>query len=310
MESTSALVQMADQPVLDVVAEPLADAIRSAYSTAGSAGQVIKNAMHGVWLGHPLHPVFTDIPLGAWTTGLVLDAVAAVRDEPAIEDAADMAIAIGLVGAAGAALTGLTDWSETSGTSRRTGLLHGLMNIAATTLYAGAYLAAGFVFSDALGTIVKNYQAFSRVLSWVLIAAVVGYLGFKTWLWIKARGLSSIPFVSPADAARAFSSEEAVIYDVRSHGYYDRKARRVKGSKRLEPNALGQSEQNFPAGKQIYLYCTCVDDATSARVAQHLLAKGVPVAVIKGGLRAWRKAGLPLETVPAEEMTELPVFNS
>jgi membrane protein DedA with SNARE-associated domain/rhodanese-related sulfurtransferase len=177
-------------------------------------------------------------------------------------------------------------------------------------LYAGAYLSAGFIFSDALGTITKNYQAFSRVLSWVLIAAVVGYLGFKSWLWIKARGLSPIPVVSPADAARALSSETAVIYDVRSHGYYDRKARRVKGSTRLEPNALGQSEQDFPAGKQIYLYCTCIDDATSARVAQHLLAKGVPVAVIKGGLRAWKKAGLPLEAVPAEEMTKLPLFNS
>jgi nitrite reductase/ring-hydroxylating ferredoxin subunit/uncharacterized membrane protein len=139
MESTSALVQMADQPVLEVMAEPLADAIRSAYSTAGSAGHVIKNAMHGVWLGHPLHPVFTDIPIGAWTTGLVLDAVAAVRDEPVLEDAADMCIAVGLVGAAGAAVTGLTDWSETSGQSRRTGLLHGLLNITATTLYAAAY---------------------------------------------------------------------------------------------------------------------------------------------------------------------------
>src|SRR5437660_7256386 len=52
MDTTTALVQMADQPALDVVAEPLADAIRSAYSTAGSAGQSIKNAMHGVWLGH------------------------------------------------------------------------------------------------------------------------------------------------------------------------------------------------------------------------------------------------------------------
>ena len=139
MESTSALVQMADQPALDVVAEPLAEAIRNAYSTAGATGQMIKNAMHGVWLGHPLHPVFTDIPIGAWTTGLVLDAVAAVRNEPAIEDAADMAIAVGLVGAAGAAITGLTDWSETSGQARRTGLLHGLMNITATTLYAAAY---------------------------------------------------------------------------------------------------------------------------------------------------------------------------
>jgi membrane protein DedA with SNARE-associated domain/rhodanese-related sulfurtransferase len=177
-------------------------------------------------------------------------------------------------------------------------------------LYAGVYLSVGFLFSDALGTIVKNYQAFTRVLSWVLIAAIAGYLGFKVWIWIQARGLRSIPFVSPADAARAFSSDGAAIYDVRSHGYYDRKATRVKGSKRLEPNALHQVEQDFPAGKQIYLYCTCVNDATSARVAQHLLEKGVPAAVIKGGLRAWKKSGLPMEAVPIEELTDLPVFDS
>ena len=177
-------------------------------------------------------------------------------------------------------------------------------------LYAGAYLGAGFIFSDALGTITKNYQAFSRVLSWILIAAVVGYLGFKAWLWTKGRELRAIPFVSPGEAARDFSADGAVIYDVRSHGYYDRKATRVKGSRRLEPNALEQSEPNFPIDKLVYLYCTCIDDATSARVAQHLLGKGVRTAVIKGGLRAWKKAGLPLEPVPAEEMTDLPVFHS
>ena len=35
--------------------------------------QQAKNALHGVWLGHPLHPVFTDLPIGAWTTALALD---------------------------------------------------------------------------------------------------------------------------------------------------------------------------------------------------------------------------------------------
>ena len=184
------------------------------------------------------------------------------------------------------------------------------LDLVGAALYAGVYLSVGFLFSDALGTITSSYQAFSRVLSWVVIAAVAGYLVFKAWIWIKARGRSPIPFVSPADASREFSSEGAVIYDVRSHGYYDRKARRVKGSTRLEPNALSQFQPDFPAGKQIYLYCTCIDDATSARVAQHLLRKGVPVAVIKGGLRAWKKAGLPMEAVPPEEMTDLPVFNS
>lgn len=139
MDSTNALVRMADQPALDRVAEPLSDAIKELYGRAGDGGQTVKNAMHGVWLGHPLHPVFTDVPIGAWTTGLVLDAVGAIRQDKGIERAADVAIAVGLAGAAGAAVTGLTDWSETDGQSRRTGLLHGLLNITATALYVAAY---------------------------------------------------------------------------------------------------------------------------------------------------------------------------
>ena len=176
-------------------------------------------------------------------------------------------------------------------------------------LYAATYLSVGFLFSDALGTITKSYELFTRILTSILIAAAAAYLGFKVWLWNKSRGRPPIPFVSPAQAAEAFVSEVAVIYDVRSHGYYDRRARRVQGSRRLEPNALNQIEFNFPAGKQIYLYCTCLDDATSTRVAQHLLERGVPAAVIKGGLRGWKKAGLPLEPIPLEEMTELPLFH-
>jgi nitrite reductase/ring-hydroxylating ferredoxin subunit/uncharacterized membrane protein len=138
MNATTALARLTDQPVLDPVAEPLSKAIRAGYASAGPAGQQLKNALHGIWLKHPLHPVFTDLPLGAWTTGLVLDAIAARTRNRATAEAADIAIAVGLAGAAGAAITGLTDWSETSGRSRRAGLLHGLLNITATTLYATA----------------------------------------------------------------------------------------------------------------------------------------------------------------------------
>src|SRR5438477_8130965 len=140
MESTRALSRIADQPALDPIAEPLSQAVRDAYELAGPAGQQMKNAVHGVWLGHPLHPVFTDLPIGAWTTALVLDAAAAASHDRGMERAADVAIAVGLAGAAAAAVTGLTDWSETSGRSRRTGLVHGLLNIAATTLFASAYI--------------------------------------------------------------------------------------------------------------------------------------------------------------------------
>jgi nitrite reductase/ring-hydroxylating ferredoxin subunit/uncharacterized membrane protein len=137
MENTNALLRITENPAIDQVAQPLSDGVRAAYEAAGPAGQQAKNALHGVWLGHPLHPVMTDIPLGAWTTALALDA--ASNGDPGMRRAATFAIGVGLTGALGAAVTGLTDWSETDGTARRTGLIHGLMNLTATTLFAAAF---------------------------------------------------------------------------------------------------------------------------------------------------------------------------
>jgi len=137
MESANALMQLVDNAAIDRVAEPLSKAVRGAYEAAGPVGQPAKNALHGVWLGHPLHPVFTDLPIGAWTTALALDAAA--DGDPGMRRAATFAMGVGLAGAAGAAVTGLTDWSETGGRSRRAGLIHGLLNIAATSLFAAAF---------------------------------------------------------------------------------------------------------------------------------------------------------------------------
>lgn len=137
MDSTNALMQVVDSPALDRIAEPLSKAVRGAYAAAGPAGQQLKDAAHGVWLGHPLHPVFTDLPLGAWTTALALDCTA--NGDEGRRRAATFAMGVGLAGALGAAVTGLTDWSETQGEARRTGLLHGLLNITATTLFATSW---------------------------------------------------------------------------------------------------------------------------------------------------------------------------
>ena len=140
MTSTNALAGLVNQPGVDQIAEPLSKAVRGAFAAAGPAGRHIKNALHGTWLGHPLHPVFTDVPIGAWTTAMALDVAAAANRDRGLERAADFAVAVGLAGAVGAAVTGLTDWSETDGGARRKGLAHGLMNIAATSLFAISYV--------------------------------------------------------------------------------------------------------------------------------------------------------------------------
>ena len=181
---------------------------------------------------------------------------------------------------------------------------------AGAALYAGGYFAVGFIFSDALETVKRGYRTFGQALGWIVGIAAVVYIVMRVWAWRKVSQLSEAPFVDPQEAATHLAGGNAVVYDVRSHGYYEPKAMRIQGSRRLDPNALNQSDLDFPLDKQVFVYCTCAREATSARVCHILRKRGVLSSVIKGGLTAWKKAGLPLEPIPAGEMAALPVFDS
>jgi nitrite reductase/ring-hydroxylating ferredoxin subunit len=78
--------------------------------------------------------VLTDIPIGAWTAALVLDALE-------LDQAADAAIGLGLLGAVGSAITGLTDWSETDDRAKKVGVVHAALNIVSTALYTASWIA-------------------------------------------------------------------------------------------------------------------------------------------------------------------------
>jgi len=98
--------------------------------------QKARNFLNGTWLGEPLHVVLTDVPIGAWTVAMVFDALEMINSRHEFALAADTSIAIGLAGAAGAAIAGVTDWSDVDPPARRLGLIHGLLNIGATALFA------------------------------------------------------------------------------------------------------------------------------------------------------------------------------
>jgi len=133
---SEALMKAVDQQeALDRLSDQVQPLVRDAFESAGPVGREVKNILHGTWLGHPLHPALTDVPLGAWTAALALDALESISGRRELGAGADAAIAVGLVGAAGAAVTGLTDWSETNGRARKVGILHGLLNVGATVLY-------------------------------------------------------------------------------------------------------------------------------------------------------------------------------
>jgi membrane protein DedA with SNARE-associated domain len=130
------------------------------------------------------------------------------------------------------------------------------LDLAGAFLYINAWLLLGFAFKDALSAIIRGYHTFGRVMAWIAIALVVGYLVVMIWRWRKSRILHLVPSASPEDAAREQAAGAGVIYDVRSHGYYDRNAVRVKGSIRLDPNAPHRWTEEIDLGRPIFLYCT------------------------------------------------------
>jgi nitrite reductase/ring-hydroxylating ferredoxin subunit/uncharacterized membrane protein len=109
------------------------------YEAAGPVGQQVQNLLHGTWLGHPLHPLLTHVPVGAWTVALTFDLLDAAAGQKELAAGADLAVAVGVLGALGAAAAGLTDWYKlAAGQDKRVGMVHALFNVSATTLYAAS----------------------------------------------------------------------------------------------------------------------------------------------------------------------------
>ncbi|HUY57355.1 MAG TPA: Rieske (2Fe-2S) protein [Candidatus Micrarchaeaceae archaeon] len=102
-------------------------------ASSGSAAAPAKDILNGTWLGHPVHPVLTDVPIGAWLGASLLD-LAGRGPDAGTKRAADALMALGCVAGVGAAVTGLADWQDQVGQSRDLGTAHALINTSALAL--------------------------------------------------------------------------------------------------------------------------------------------------------------------------------
>jgi nitrite reductase/ring-hydroxylating ferredoxin subunit/uncharacterized membrane protein len=121
-----------DAPVLDRVANPLANAIRRITPKG-----LVKDAVSGTPIGHPVHPLLVVGPLGAWTAACYLDLAGGAETRVA----ARRLVGFGLVAALPAAAAGASDWADTSGAERRVGLVHAALNDLALGLYLVSWRA-------------------------------------------------------------------------------------------------------------------------------------------------------------------------
>jgi uncharacterized membrane protein len=99
-----------------------------------------KDALSGAWLGHALHPIMTDLPIGTWTSAVLLDWLGG-RDS---RTASDRLLMSGILAAGATVATGWSDWAdveERDPAVRRSGLVHAAVNGTATALMIGSYVA-------------------------------------------------------------------------------------------------------------------------------------------------------------------------
>jgi membrane protein DedA with SNARE-associated domain/rhodanese-related sulfurtransferase len=188
-----------------------------------------------------------------------------------------------------------------------------MVNVSA---YCLTWLTAGFFLNRFITQMEMALAAVGHLFAIVAALLVLVYLTIFMVFTLSARRYRLIERVSVEQVAKRLQEHSldhlVVIADVRSHGYYDPGMQRIKNSIRLEPNRLiyeFEALRDFMQPEcEIFVYCSCARESTSARVAHMLAKQNCKVKIIDGGLRAWVKGGYPVEPVPASEIEHLPSF--
>ena len=128
-------LKLDDIPAVGAVGTKVSLAIHDAVLAGGEPARNAADLLHGTWLGHPLHPVLTDITIGAWVLGGVCDAVGAAANSDEARKMGDRLTEIGVAASIPTALTGLTDFSTFPEPAAVPATIHGAMNLVNIALY-------------------------------------------------------------------------------------------------------------------------------------------------------------------------------
>jgi hypothetical protein len=133
------------------------------------------------------------------------------------------------------------------------------LDLLGAMLYTLTYLSVGFLSRDFLAAVLRGFHAAGMAMEAVLLGALLVYAAYRIVQYRKNRMYNIVPRIQVQQLAARLASEGEngiLIVDVRSHGYYDSGAARIKNSIRIEPNNLEEEIKNLPKDKDIYLYCT------------------------------------------------------
>jgi membrane protein DedA with SNARE-associated domain/rhodanese-related sulfurtransferase len=184
-------------------------------------------------------------------------------------------------------------------------------------IYCSTWLLTGYVFNRSIREIAGWIVQASHAVLFLVLLLSFGYALALIIFTARARRYKEIDRISADSLYERIQlltpDKLVIIADVRSHGYYDPGMQRIKNSIRVEPNRLKEelvALREFMVPEcEVYLYCSCLRDTTSVRVAYMLKQENCSTHVITGGMKAWIKAGGDVEMVPATDIQHLPTFD-
>lgn len=197
----------------------LATAVEAFWSRVLPDGKP-RDLLHGTWLGHPLHPLLTDVAIGCWLSAGVLDAVGGEQ----ARGASRRLVGAGVLSAIPTAASGASDWLALGDFERpkRVGAVHAVANGAATALYAASWLARrrgshrnGVALAAAAGALagaggyLGGHLAFRNAVGVDRTADENGAAG-----WTDVGGLRDLPMRQPV--RRTVAGVDLVLYRIGS----------------------------------------------------------------------------------------------
>jgi membrane protein DedA with SNARE-associated domain/rhodanese-related sulfurtransferase len=167
-------------------------------------------------------------------------------------------------------------------------------------LYNMVVIGLGYALHDQLDRIVGWFRALGSAAIPLVVGAILVF-----WIWrimrkrrvIRAlRGRRLTPL---ALRQRLESGDPVRIVDLRTAIEYEVTRKIVPGAIRMDPEDLDARHNEIPRDCDVVLYCTCPNEATSARVALALKRRGIErVFPLEGGLEAWLSCGYPVDVLP------------
>ncbi|HXZ79853.1 MAG TPA: VTT domain-containing protein [Terriglobales bacterium] len=125
-------------------------------------------------------------------------------------------------------------------------------------LYVSAYVSIGYLFSQFFELLARGLATVGHTLASALVIAILVYMVYRFYLYWQHRVYRVVPRVQIEEVMERLQSDAGavIVADVRSHGYYDAGAQRIRHSIRLEPNNLTAATADVPKEKLVFLYCT------------------------------------------------------